>query len=266
MFEKKSDFLISPLPRCRWNVLDLVTIFARDAQPGYIFCNIDLSWADQLMSRFADQGTKVTVTAILIKAIALAQRMHPLSRSIVLPWGKKVTIPRIMAGFTVERFISGQPAVFFGTIENPLEKSIEQIAEELRNYGKDDIAQVPQLALEDRFTRMPWLVRQAVLWLAKRNPTVRLKYLGATFGLSSLGKFGAESATGPCVCTSTFGVGVVEQRPVVENDQIAIKPMLTLSLAFDARVMDNNSATLFMKDICKLIETGLEGESFLCRS
>lgn len=256
--EKKSAFSVSSVPRCRWNVLDLVTIFGGDARPGYLFCNVDLSWADRLVAALAERGVRVTVTAILIKAIAMAQRKHPLSRSIMLPFGKKLALESIMAGFTVERFITGQPAVFFGVIENPVEKSVEEIASELSAYSKNDIASIPQLSLEDRFSSMPWFLRRIILWLAKCVPTLRLKFLGATFGLSTLGKFGVLAATGPCVCTSTFGVGAVEQRPVVENDQVAIKPMLTLSLAFDCRVMDDRSAVLFMSDVRHLIECGLE--------
>src|SRR5262249_51841076 len=111
-----------------------------------------------------------------------------------------------------------------------------------------------------RFSHMPWLVRQLILWLSKRIPALRFKFLGATFGLSSLGKYGPESVTGPCVCTATFGVGAAEQRAVVQNKKVIVKPMLTLTLGFDRRVMDDNSALKFLQEVRKLVEGGMENE------
>lgn len=258
--EVQFDFSSSELPRSRWNVLDLVTIFGQESVPEYLFCSVDLSWAERFRKKLAKAGVRVTVTALLIKAIALAQRLHPLSRSIISPWGKVIDVPHITAGFTVERLVDGQPTVFFGTIENPDGKSVLSIAAELTTYQVADLASVPQLAIEDRFSHMPWIVRQLVIWLSKRIPALRFKFMGATFGLSSLGKYGPESVTGPCVCTATFGVGAAEQRAVVQNKKLKVKPMLTLTLGFDRRVMDNNSAMKFLQDVCKLVEGGMESE------
>jgi pyruvate/2-oxoglutarate dehydrogenase complex dihydrolipoamide acyltransferase (E2) component len=263
--QPKSGFSLSWLPRPRWNVVDLVTVFGREAIPSYLFCDLDLSFAENMKARMAKQGIHITVTAILIKAISVAQTKHPLSHTIALPFGKKFTIPHIIAGFTVERMVDDKPAVFIGTIENPLDKSVAEIASELSKYHTSQIADIPQLALEERFSHMPWLIRQTILWFAKYNSSLRLKYLGATFGLSSLGKYGVKAATGPCVCTTTFGVGRIEERPVVENEKVAIKPMLTLTLAFDNRVMDDFSATSFLGDVRKLVEGGIESDVDPCQ-
>lgn len=254
----KSGFSLSWLARPRWNVLDLITIFGRESIPSYLFCDLDLSSAEELKAQLSKEGTHITITAILIKAIALAQTKHPLSRTVALPWGKPFLITEIIAGFTVERTVDDKPAVFIGTIENPLDKSVAQIADELNMYNTRRISDIPQLALEDRFSHMPWHLRQAILLLAKYSSALRLKYLGATFGLSSLGKYGAHAATGPCVCTTTFGVGAIEDRPVVENEKLTIKRMLTITLAFDNRIMDNHSAVAFLADVRKLIENGLQ--------
>lgn len=212
------------------------------------------------MRKLAERGIHVTVTAVLIKAIALAQKLHPLSRSIILPWGRLVNVPQITAGFTVERIVNGEPSVYFGTIYDPVDKSVEQIAAELLKYKSSDIASVQQLEIEDRFTSVPWLVRQIIFLLAKCFPALRLKCFGATFGLSSLGKYGPDWVTGPCVCTATFGVGVAEKKPVVDNDVVAVKSMLNLTLGFDLRVMDTHSAQKFLLEVRKLVEGGMESE------
>ena len=249
---------MSSVPRGRWNVLDSITFITKGSVPTYIFCDIDVTWAENFRARLIEKGYRVTITAILLKAIGIAQRTHPLSRTNVLPWGRRVVLNDIVAGFTVERFIDSDPFVFFGSIESPDTKPIEEIASELQAYAEKDIAELPQLVLEHRFTRMPWFFRRIILWLALRYPSIRLRYLGATFGLSSLGSLGVHAVTGPCVATSTFGVGAIEQRPVVRNGAVEICPMMTLTLSFDHRVMDGAPAARFLEDVRALLEGGLE--------
>ena len=62
----------------------------------------------------------------------------------------------------------------------------------------------------------------------------------------------------PCVSTSTFGVGAVEQRAVVREGKIDIRPMMTLTLNFDHCIIDGAPAARFLNDVIALIEGGLE--------
>ncbi len=256
--KKHSNYQFAPLNRCRWNVLDLITVVARHSVPTYLFFDIDMSWAENLRSKFADRGEKITVTALLLKAIAIAQKNHPSSRTALLPWGKVVTFNNIVAGFTVERYIDDRPAVFFGTIEAPDTKLLTEMMDELVEYKECAIEEHPQLKRQHQVSQMPWLLRQLLLSLAMVFPLLRLQIIDATFGLSSLGKFGVSAVTGPCVSTSTFGVGAVEERPVVRNGTIEVHPMMTLSLSFDHRLMDGADAARFLGEVKLLMEGGLE--------
>jgi pyruvate/2-oxoglutarate dehydrogenase complex dihydrolipoamide acyltransferase (E2) component len=217
-----------------------------------------MTWAETLRAQLKEMGVRTTVTAILLKSIAIAQRLHPQSRTAIYPFGKQVTFNDIVAGFTVERFVGSQPAVFFGAINQPDTKSIEEITAELKAYGEDEFENVEHLEVQDRFNNMPWLFRRFILWLGLNYPSVRLRYMGATFGLSSLGKFGIKSLIPPCVSTSTFGVGSVEQRPVVKDGKVEVRPMMTITLNFDHRVIDGAPAARFLHDIILLMEGGLE--------
>lgn len=246
------------LDRCRWNVLDLITIIGRNAVATTLFCDVDMSWAETLRGKLLACGSRVTETAILLKAIGIAQRAHPDSRSILLPWGRVVTLGHIVAGFTVERFVRTHPAVFLGTIESPDIKPLEQIMSELQQYSECSITEHPQLEIERRFSEMPWLFRRLVFWLGLNFPAFRIRHMGASFGLTSLGKYGVKALTGPCVCTSTFGVGAVEDRPAVLNGKVIVRPTMTLSLLFDHRVIDGAAAARFLRDVKELVEGGLE--------
>lgn len=258
MTEQRPKFTLSWLARCRWNVLDMINIVGNGSVPTYMFYDIDMTWIENLRSRMKDLGCKLTVTAIILKAIGIAQRWHPSSRSAILPWGRTVTFNDIVAGFTVERFVNSQPAVFFGSIKAPDEKPLADIAEELRAYGEDDLSTVPQLEVEDRFNNMPWLLRRLIIWLGLRYPNIRLRYMGATFGLSSLGKFGCKILVPPCVSTSTFGIGAVEDRPVVIDGKIEIRRIMTIALNFDHRLIDGAPAARFFQDVKRLLEGELQ--------
>lgn len=252
------SFHFSELPRLRWNILDMINIVGADSVPTYFFLDIDMTWIEELRSTLGKYGMRVTATAFLLKAIAIAQRAHPDTRTAMLPFGRTVVFNNIVAGFTVERFIGSQPTLFFGAIEEPDTKSIADISEELRAHAEADLEKVWHMKLQHRFTWMPWILRRFILWIGLQNPAIRLKCLGATFGLSSLGKFGLKAMIPPCVSTSTFGVGTIEKRPVVRNGQIEIRKMMTLTLNFDHRLIDGAPAARFMNDVQKLLEGGLE--------
>jgi len=254
----KGGFSLSSLPRPRWNVVDMITFIGKSSVPTYLFIDVDMTWVEEMRAQLKTMGSKVTVTAILLKAIAIAQRAHPDSRTASLPWGRTVTFNDIVAGFTVERYIGEQPAVFFGAIKNPDTKSVEEIASELKQYSEAEMDAIEHLDRQNNFNNMPWLFRRIILWLGLRYPAVRLKYLGATFGMSSIGKWGAKALIPPCVSTSTFGIGEIEQRAVVRDGKIVVRPMMTITLNFDHRIIDGGPAARFVGDVKRLLEGGLE--------
>jgi hypothetical protein len=244
--------------RARFNVLDMITTVAGKAVPAYLFMDLDMSYSKELAKRYETSGRKITYTAILLKAISIAQRSHPASRTAVLPLGRKVVFNKIVAGFTVERIIGTHPAVFFGIIENADSKPLDQISIELQNYGHSDIAKMPYLATQNWFNNMPYVFRQLVLWFGTRLPSMREKHLGATFGLTSLGKLGIKSLIAPCATSSTFGVGELEEQAVVRDGQVVIRPIMTMTCTFDHRAFDGGPAARFLKEIKGLVEGGLE--------
>ncbi len=257
-FKEMETFTLSWLARCRWNVLDMISVIGRGTVPTCLLYEVDMTWAEALRAKLKSLGHRTTVTAILLKAIAIAQRAHPLTRTVLLPFGRTAVFHKIVAGFTVERFVDDHLAVFFGAIADPDRKPLIEIASELKSYGEDEIESVPQLAIEDRFNKMPWLLRRLIIWVGLRHPELRLQYMGATFGLSSLGMHGCKLLIPPCVSTSTFGVGEVEEKPVVINGKIEIRPVMSLVLNFDHRVIDGAPAARFMQEVTALIQGGLE--------
>ncbi len=244
--------------RYRWNVLDLLSIFGGRACVSHITCDVDMSNIENARRLQKSTGRASTVTAFILKAIASAQVVHPQSRTFPLPFGKTVTYNDIVAGFTAEKQINGEPVVFFGEIEDPHLKVIPDLADELKEYVEKDVMDVPKLKIQAMFCRFPWLLRQLVFVTARHLPFFRLLCMRATFGVSSLGALGVAMCYGPSVCSSVFGVGVVEKRVEVRQGQLAVRDMMTLSLSFDQNVMDAACAARFLNDVKKLLESGLE--------
>jgi pyruvate/2-oxoglutarate dehydrogenase complex dihydrolipoamide acyltransferase (E2) component len=254
----RSPFSFVDLPRCRRNVLDMIELAGRQTVPVPLFYDVDVTWVEKLRHKFASFGFRTTITAILLKAIAIAQRAHPLMRTALLPTGHRIVLNRICAGLTIERFVNGEPGVFFGSIQEPDNKPILEIAKELRSFAVDEVVEHPELQTQDWFNNVPWLVRHAIIACGMVFPPIRMRYMSATFGVTSLGKFGVKALVPPCVTASTFGVGAVEDRPIAINGKVEIRPFISLVLTFDHRIVDGGPAARFMQDVIHLLQGGLE--------
>ncbi len=239
-------------------MVTLLTTVGRSPVPGHILMDIDMTWAQGQMSIFKDSGQRVTITSILLKAIGLAQQNHPLSRTEMISPRKTVTYHDVVGGITIERELNNQQVVLFGEVESPHAKSIVEIAGVLKDFTVTSIDDSPPLALQTLFAGFPWFIRNAIMELGKRLPSLRLKCQRATFGLTTLGKYGVASVMSPCICTSTFAVGTMEDRLVVHNHKLEVRPSMTLSYNFDQRVLDPNQAGRFVRDVRLLLEGGLE--------
>jgi len=79
---------------------------------------------------------------------------------------------------------------------------------------------------------------------------------GGTFTITNLGMYGVESFT-PIVNppeTAILGVGAIVERPVGRDGQIVLRPMMTLSLSFDHRIVDGAPAAQFLQRVKQLLE------------
>lgn len=79
---------------------------------------------------------------------------------------------------------------------------------------------------------------------------------GGTFTISNGGVYGSLLST-PILNTpqsGILGMHKIEKRPVVINDQIAIRPMMYVALSYDHRIVDGKGAVTFLKRVKEFIE------------
>lgn len=79
---------------------------------------------------------------------------------------------------------------------------------------------------------------------------------GGTFTVSNGGVFGSLLST-PILNppqTGILGMHKIEKRPVVENDEIVIRPMMYVAFSYDHRLIDGAQSVRFLVTIKELIE------------
>jgi 2-oxoglutarate dehydrogenase E2 component (dihydrolipoamide succinyltransferase) len=90
-----------------------------------------------------------------------------------------------------------------------------------------------------------------------RDGTLKLEELrGGTFTITNGGVFGSLLST-PILNppqSGVLGMHRVEERPVVRNGQIVVRPMMYLALSYDHRLIDGREAVTFLVRIKEAIE------------
>ncbi len=79
---------------------------------------------------------------------------------------------------------------------------------------------------------------------------------GGTFTVSNGGVFGSLLST-PILNppqSAILGMHATQDRPVAENGQVVIRPMMYVALSYDHRIVDGKGAVTFLKTIKELVE------------
>lgn len=94
--------------------------------------------------------------------------------------------------------------------------------------------------------------------LADRAQAGRLQpadIAGATFTISNLGMFEVDAFTAIIVPpqAAILAVGAINERVVAVNRQVAVRPMMSMTLSCDHRVVDGVRAAQFMRDLANAV-------------
>ncbi|MGH7465547.1 MAG: dihydrolipoamide acetyltransferase family protein, partial [Longimicrobiales bacterium] len=166
---------------------------------------------------------KASINDFVIKAVAAALARHP---EVNASWGDNAIVRhhRVHVGVAV-------------AVEDGLITPIVRDA---------DVKRVRDIALE---------VRE----LAGRAREKKLKpdeYTGATFSISNLGMFGIIEFTAIINPPESgiIAVGVAEEKVVVENGEMVVRPRMRMTMSCDHRVVDGATGAKFLQTVRELIE------------
>lgn len=167
---------------------------------------------------------KVSVTDLLVKAVARSLVKYP--RVNVMLSGDAIKVfKEVNIGVAIA--ISGGLVV--PVVKNADKKSLEEVSAEVKDFAKR----------------------------ARRNKLDPAEMSGGTFTITNLGGYGSVDYFTPIINqpeSAILGVGRTVKMPAVVNDELAIRPMMGLSLAFDHRIIDGAPAAEYLAVLMKLIE------------
>lgn len=173
---------------------------------------------------YAKQDVKLTLTAFCVQATASALKAFPI-----------VNAAYTDKGIVLKNDINIGVAV---ALEEGLVVPVIRNADEKSLFG----------------------IARAVNDLAARARGKRLQpdeVQGGTFTITNYGVFGSLFGT-PIINqpeSAILGVGATQQRVVVIDDAIAIRPMVYLGITFDHRLLDGSISDRFMQKLKAFLET-----------
>ncbi len=102
-------------------------------------------------------------------------------------------------------------------------------------------------------------IEKAIVDVAVRARDGKLtlpELLGGTFTITNGGTFGSLMST-PILNTPQVGIlgmHTIQERPVVRDGQIVIRPMMYVALSYDHRIVDGSEAVRFLVRVKELVE------------
>lgn len=171
----------------------------------------------------AQWGSKVSYTDLLVKAVAVALREHPLLGARLE--GDEIVLP---AGSHIGVAVALDDGLIVPVVRNADRLTVLEISDQLK-----DLAQ------------------------RARDNTLRVdEVTGAVFTITNLGMYGIDAFT-PIINppeVAILGVGRIVEEPAVVGGQVIIRARLTLSLTIDHRVVDGAPGAAFLQTLTRLLE------------
>jgi 2-oxoglutarate dehydrogenase complex dihydrolipoamide succinyltransferase (E2) component len=171
----------------------------------------------------ASYGAKLTYMPFIMKAAAEALKEYPTVNASMTD--EEIIIKKYYnIGIAVARDVG----LIVPVVKNVDKKSIIDIAVEINDLGER--ARREKLTLDD--------------------------VQGGTFTVTNAGMFGATAST-PIISqpqVAILGVHMIQKKPVVHDDEIVIRDMMTFGLSFDHRLIDGHTAVQFLHQMIQYLE------------
>ncbi len=184
---------------------------------------VDMSESVRFRAKLKAADIKVSYTDILIKAVSHALMKFPMLNSTVR--GNDI-ITRNYVNMGVAVAIDG--GLIVPNIKDAQAKSVVEIH-----------AQVADLAGK-----------------AKDGKLSREEYTDGTFTITNLGMYDVDEFTAVINPpeAAILAVGKIADTPVVENGEVVVRPIMTLSLTYDHRIIDGAPAAQFLQYVKTLLQ------------
>jgi pyruvate dehydrogenase E2 component (dihydrolipoamide acetyltransferase) len=213
---------IIPLSRTRKTIAERLIYSLHEAASTTIIASVNF----ENLLKYREE-IKSSLTAFIVKAVAKALEAHPIFNSTL----NKEEI-KIFNEINIALAIHTEDGLVTPVIKNANKKSIIEISNDIKDLTNKAFQR--KLSIDE--------------------------LTGGTFTITNLGAYDIEVFI-PIINppqTGILGVGKIKKKPIAVNDQILIKPIATLTLVFDHRVVDGVPAAKFLQEIKHLLENPTE--------
>ncbi|KTC87924.1 MULTISPECIES: 2-oxoglutarate dehydrogenase complex dihydrolipoyllysine-residue succinyltransferase [Legionella] len=217
-----------PMSRLRAKIAERLVQAQHNAAMLTTFNEVNLKAVMDLRAQYKDSfekkhGVKLGFMSFFTKAVVEALKRFP----------------------AVNASIDGQDIVYHGFYDIGIAVSTERglVVPVVRDANLMSMADIEK-TINDSATR----ARQGKLSMEEMQ--------GGTFTITNGGVFGSLLAT-PIINppqTAILGMHKIQDRPVAENGQVVIRPMMYVALSYDHRLIDGKESVQFLVNVKELLE------------
>jgi pyruvate dehydrogenase E2 component (dihydrolipoamide acetyltransferase) len=218
----------SPVHGVQKHMAEAMVRSATTAPQACVFLTVDVTPTSDLLTRLREnrrfEDVKLTMLTVAARAVVLALRDHP---SLNSSWDEATD--EIVTKHYVNLGIA---------VAGP------------RGLVVPNIKDAQDLAFAELATALQTLTEQA---RAARSTPADLT--GGTITITNVGVFGVDAGV-PLLNpgeAAILALGAVQRRPWEYNDEIALRDLVTLSLAFDHRLVDGEGASRFLRTVGEIL-------------
>ena len=217
-----------PMTRLRARIAERLVEAQHTAAMLTTFNEVNLKPVSDIRQKYKDDfqkkhGVKLGFMSFFIKAAVEALKRYPV----------------------VNASIDGNDVIYHGYFDISVAVSTDRglVVPVIRNADQLNLAE---------------LEKQVALYgeKARDNKLSIEEMTGGTFTISNGGVFGSLLST-PIINppqSAILGMHKIEDRPVVENGQVVIRPMMYLAMSYDHRIIDGRDSVTFLRTIKELLE------------
>jgi 2-oxoisovalerate dehydrogenase E2 component (dihydrolipoyl transacylase) len=191
------------------------------------FEEVDVSELIALREEIKGSGRSISATAFFIKVLSIALKEFPVFNAKLDEENESI---QLLREHHIGIAVDTPEGLIVPVIRNVEQKNLKELHEEMKRLTK--LAQDDKLTVKD--------------------------ISGGTFTISNVGPLGGSIGATPIIQhpqTALVSFHKTKKRPVVtDQDEIAIRSIMNLSMAFDHRVADGATAVAFTNRFAQLIE------------
>ena len=218
---------VLPMSGIREIIAERMTLSVQTNASVTLHTEVDATVFVELRSMLNDKlqarEVSLTYTDLLVKVVANALREHPRLNATLTDEGI-----HLLSDINIGVAVALEDGLVVPVLRNADKERLSEISEQVRNFAER----------------------------ARSNQLTPSELQGGSFTITNLGNFGIDAFT-PIINppeSAILGVGRILKKPVVHDDEIAIRSMLTLSLTFDHRVIDGAPAAQFLQTVAGYIQ------------